>query len=268
MPKQTHLSPPPAVDEALARRVLEVVSHGLSIGKGKPVKGMMCVEAAVCYAMDLPHSDRPPCVGGAVRAFKVALNDSGAWKSKLSRAEGMKALSIAQLGSDALDQVAFARKMNEKMVKALFPFLLKEVASELSGGPQALLEAAAFFCEEQAVENWLSAAQKAVTTAKDDWKIVRDKYMTASVQNLFYRISSLEDSLLFTPAISKMLENGDIISVVQEVAVVARMDSSGSEAPLRFSANIALEVLKEMKSPGCEFLYLLDPPPSQPPAAV
>ena len=58
----------------------------------------MCVEAAVCYAYDLPHSDKPPCVGNAVREFKIRLNDCN-WSSSKARARGMRRIAIAQLGS-------------------------------------------------------------------------------------------------------------------------------------------------------------------------
>jgi hypothetical protein len=47
----------------------------------------MCVEAAVCYALGLPHSDNPPCVGYAVRQYKIRLNDSN-WSSNEARAKG------------------------------------------------------------------------------------------------------------------------------------------------------------------------------------
>lgn len=87
------------LNEAVARKVLETVDAGLSSGLGVQKPGKMCVEAAVCYALGLPHGDNPPCVGVAVRAFKIRLNDSG-WSSPEARAKGMRKLAIAQLGSD------------------------------------------------------------------------------------------------------------------------------------------------------------------------
>jgi len=75
----------------------EILSRGLSHGLGKR-DGMMCIEAAVCAALDLPHGDDPQCVAAAVRSFKIALNDSN-WSSPEARAKGMRNLGIAQVGS-------------------------------------------------------------------------------------------------------------------------------------------------------------------------
>ena len=50
------------ITQEIAAKVLEIVDAGLVGGVGKPVPGQMCVEAAVCYAMGLPHGDEPTCV--------------------------------------------------------------------------------------------------------------------------------------------------------------------------------------------------------------
>ena len=50
------------INEALARKVLDVVDAGLVKGMGVPEPGKMCVEAAVNYAMGAPHGDQPTCV--------------------------------------------------------------------------------------------------------------------------------------------------------------------------------------------------------------
>ena len=50
------------ITEQVARKVLTTVDVGLVKGKGIQKPGHMCVEAAVCYALDLPHSDDPQCV--------------------------------------------------------------------------------------------------------------------------------------------------------------------------------------------------------------
>lgn len=46
-----------------AEKINRLLDHGLCAGMGVPIPGEMCVEAAVCYALELPHSDDPPCVG-------------------------------------------------------------------------------------------------------------------------------------------------------------------------------------------------------------
>src|SRR5438477_2282575 len=81
-----------------ARRVLAVVDAGLINGLGVAEPGKLCVEAAICLALGLPHGDDPGCVEPAVRAFKIRLNDSR-WSSNGARAKGLRALAVAQLGS-------------------------------------------------------------------------------------------------------------------------------------------------------------------------
>lgn len=108
------------VNEALAKKVLETVDAGLVYGLGKPTPGSMCVEAAVCFAMGLPHSDKPTCVGSAVRAFKIRMNDAN-WSSNAKRTKGLRKLAIAQLGSDAIDQQTFVRILAEQTIRQIVP---------------------------------------------------------------------------------------------------------------------------------------------------
>jgi hypothetical protein len=51
------------LSEAIAAKVLNAVDAGLVCGMGIQEPGKMCVEAAVCFALGLPHGDNPPCVG-------------------------------------------------------------------------------------------------------------------------------------------------------------------------------------------------------------
>src|SRR5690242_2169860 len=95
------------ITREIAAKVLATVDAGLVNGVGKPVPGQMCVEAAVCFALGLPHGDEPPCVAPALRSLKIRLNDS-AWSSAQARATGLRRLALAQLGSaGALDEEEF-----------------------------------------------------------------------------------------------------------------------------------------------------------------
>jgi hypothetical protein len=107
----------------IAIKVLGIVDHGLSHGLGTPEPGKLCVEAAVCLALGLPHGDNPPCVGYAVRSFKIRLNDSK-WSSPEARAIGMRRLAIAQLGSDQVDQKEFVRLLAEENNQADWTYRL------------------------------------------------------------------------------------------------------------------------------------------------
>jgi len=117
------------ITQDIAEKVLKTVDAGLVSGLGEPVPGKMCVEAAVCYAMGLPHSDEPSCVSPAIRRLKIRLNDSG-WSSDVARAAGMRRLALIQLGSaDAVDDKEFARRVAELAIKTCVPTALRAAAS-------------------------------------------------------------------------------------------------------------------------------------------
>jgi hypothetical protein len=113
------------INEQLAIKVKETVSHGLCKGLGKPNLGEMCVEAAVNYACGLPHGDNPSCVGSAVRAFKIRLNDAK-WTSNDARAKGMLKVAIGQLGSNTINQIEFAKIVAFKTIIVLMPVILRD----------------------------------------------------------------------------------------------------------------------------------------------
>lgn len=111
-------------------KVLSVVDAGLSHGLGVPEPGGMCVEAAICYALGLPHGDDPGCVAASVRAFIMRLNDSY-WSSHAARAVGLRALAVAQLGSyGVVDDVEFARCISTEVIRVIIPIALRVVGLE------------------------------------------------------------------------------------------------------------------------------------------
>ena len=150
--------------ESIARKVLKTLDAGLISGLGKPVPGQMCVEAAVCYAYGLKHSDNPPCVGSAVRAFKIRLNDSR-WSSNAARTAGMRALSIAQLGSDVIDQGAFAKMVVEGAIRILVPMALRRAAARVKEPHASALLAAADRCESDGTRESALKARGAAQSA-------------------------------------------------------------------------------------------------------
>lgn len=85
------------INQEIVSKILETVDAGLVSGVGCPTPGQMCVEAAVCYALGLPHGDNPQCVSESIRAFKIVLNDCNQWSSPKARAAGLRRLAIAQL---------------------------------------------------------------------------------------------------------------------------------------------------------------------------
>src|SRR6266480_87978 len=87
-----------------------ILTRGLSAGLGEQ-SGQMCIEAAICATLGLPHGDKPTCVAKSVRDFKIALNDKR-WSSAKARAEGLRDLGLAQLGSlGVVDDKQFTSKL-------------------------------------------------------------------------------------------------------------------------------------------------------------
>jgi hypothetical protein len=130
-----------------ARKIVELLSHGLVSGLGIQKPGEMCVEAAVCYALGLPHGDDPKCVGDAVRAAKICLNDSK-WSSNKARANGMQRIAVAQLGSNEIDQIAFAQTLVESTIRVIVPIAIRNAVKLRVYKKEELLSAAEK-CEQE-----------------------------------------------------------------------------------------------------------------------
>jgi hypothetical protein len=117
------------ITREIAIKVRDIVDVGLVRGKGVQVPGQMCVEAAVCAALGLPHSDDPPCVDSVLRTLKISLNDLEGWSSTKSRAAGMRRLALAQLGSaGAIDNVDFICRTVKMTVRRFLPIALRAAA--------------------------------------------------------------------------------------------------------------------------------------------
>ena len=145
------------ITREIAIKVRDTVDAGLVKGKGIQIPGQMCVEAAVCYAMGLPHSDEPPCVSAAVRSLKIGLNDS-AWSSDKIRGRGMRRLALAQLGSaGTVDDAEFNRRVIEVIIRRFVPIALRAAASvHHKQIHKDALEAAAVNCEK-AETSWAAS---------------------------------------------------------------------------------------------------------------
>ena len=120
------MSATPTIEQA--QRVLDVVNCGLVYGLGNPKPGECCVEAAVCYALGEPHSDRPTCVHRVVRDIKVSINDAP-WSSNKARAAGLRRVAIAGLGTaGTLDVEQFKREFRVAVTARVVPLFLDAAA--------------------------------------------------------------------------------------------------------------------------------------------
>ena len=181
----------------------------------------MCVEAAVNYALGNDHGDNPSCVGAAVRAFKIRLNDAR-WPTDKDRTEGMRKLAIAQLGSDEIDQKEFARFVVLETIKRILPLTLRTAVSFIPKHKDEL-ELLALACEA-AVD--IATAGKAAKAAKEGAYKVR---AYASAYAAYADADAAKKTFL-----AKRLE------------------------VLRLSAQIGLEALKHCGSKGVKWLDLCE----------
>src|SRR5687768_3819954 len=111
---------------AIAADLDAILARGLCYGVGRR-DGQMCIEAALCAVLDLPHDDDPQCVAERVRGYKIRLNDSN-WSSPQARAAGLRDLGIAQLGSEGIvDNQQFRERLALLTIQKLVPPLFKQV---------------------------------------------------------------------------------------------------------------------------------------------
>jgi hypothetical protein len=217
----------------VAVKVLGVVDKGLCHGVGKPVPGQMCVEAAVCYAMGLPHGDDPSCVSPALRHYKIRLNDS-AWSSNEARARGLRRLAVAQLGSNVIDDRDFAARLAKATIQRVLPPMLRRVA-DLFPSHAEKLRACADQCEQDGSEASALAASSAASSA----------YSAAS--SAAY---SAADSAASSAASSAAYSAADSAS---SAAYSAR------DAQLTFCAEVCIDVLRDTSAPGIALMDELCP---------
>ena len=118
------------ITKELVTKINKLLDEGLVCGLGNPIPGKMCVEALICYALDLPHGDEPNCVSPAIRSLKIRLNDSN-WSSNKARAEGMRNLAVLQLGTNNnFSDVDFAHKVAMFTCCEFIPFFLRDIDKE------------------------------------------------------------------------------------------------------------------------------------------
>jgi hypothetical protein len=226
------------IDETVARKVLSIVDQGLSSGLGIQKPGEFCVEAAVCFALDLPHGDDPGCVAPSLRFLKIRLNDSR-WSSKQARAKGLRRLAVAQLGSkDNLDEIEFARRIVDYALRVSTPQALRSAASVQKNveHKKALLDAANR-CEKEGTREAalhgkkIAAASYAASAAAD-----------AAADAASYAAAAAADAASYAAASSS----------------AAAAASAARDKSLADYAEAVVQILVEMNAPGCRWLALTE----------
>lgn len=220
------------INQKLANKVLKTVDAGLSKGLGVARPGKMCIEAAVCFALGLPHNDEPPCVGSVVRTFKIQLNDSY-WSSKKARARGMRLLAVAQLGSDEINQFAFAQEVVRESIRRILPLL--------PGIPKTLASLCQKKPNKASVERVLRWAWAHPCTTDSTCAVA------AALLEAFVFGFATGNQLVFNAGFA----TDRVVFAARKIAATRPF---GGDKVLRIAADIALEALKKLNSPGCRFL--------------
>lgn len=209
-------------------------SRGLSYGLGEK-GGAVCIEAAICEALGLPHGDDPGCVAEVVRGFKIRLNDSN-WSTPMARAAGLRDLGIAQLGTRGmLDNKAFAAPLVKYGIQVLAPKALRGHVNDAEFA--AALEQCAETGGKDAIWRLYYALQNI------------GLYPAETCKRMVVSLSNAADCL------------GDYYDIGRAAAWVAKaaddtqyLSGCDVDSYLRLVADYALQVLRDLKTPGALYL--------------
>jgi len=240
-----------------------ILDAGLSKGMGQRGQ-QVCIEAAICQVLGLSHSDDPGCVAASVRSFKIELND-GPWPSPDARAKGLHDLGLAQLGSlGVVNDVEFSKRMAEKTIRTLLPKLFREVFP----GNKACL-AAADRCEQEGTQQaaWSArsaakSAESAAWSARSAAKSAKSAESAAwSARSAAWSAKSAESAAWSARSAAKSAESAAWSARSAAKSAESAAWSACSATPyLNLSAQLALETLRELRSPGVALLEPTMPP--------
>jgi hypothetical protein len=234
----------------VAIKVLEVVGAGLVNGVGRPEPGKMCVEAAVCYAMGLPHGDDPQCVSRALRSLKIRLNDSR-WSSNQARAKGLRRLAVAQLGSrDVLDDKEFVRRVAELAIRQSVPVALRAAASiHPDSAHKAKLLDAALKCERE-------PTKANAIEARDVSRAAAAAAYAAADADAYAAAAAAAAAAAYAAAAADAY--ADAYAYAAAYAAADAYAAAKRDAVLADFAEGVVQILIDMKAPGCVWLELTE----------
>jgi hypothetical protein len=233
------------ITQKIAQKVLDTVNAGLVKDLGQPIPGKMCVEAAVCFAMGLPHSDKPPCVSSVLCKLKIGLNDSN-WSSKLARANGLRELALLQLGTAGiLDEVEFAKRVTLLVINKYLPPVLRKVN----------LNQEADACEQ---------AKDLVVAHAATGVAVNATYIAANTAALATNAAAYTATNIVARAAYAAAAWAAVTDTAADVATWAIVDAADAVRSLSSSDDILLSfakdvsaILIDMKVPGVQWLNLI-----------
>lgn len=228
-----------------AEKLIDVLSHGLVSGLGHAEPGKFCVEAAVCYALGLPHGDDPGCVSAPLRRLKIGLNDQH-WSSPQARAKGLQRLALAQLGSKGvLDDKEFVRRVCEMTIRTTVPNALRAAATVNPKHADAL-EAAAVRCE---VEGTRDSARNGERVALASVAAAANSANAAAAAAAYAEVAAAYAEVAAVSA--------EVAANAAAYAVSAAVDAASTrDRVLAHYAEQVVQILSAMDAPGCQWLHL------------
>jgi hypothetical protein len=229
----------------------EILAKGLSKGLGDE-NGQMCIEAAICNVLGLPHSDDPECVASSVRDYKIRLNDAD-WSSSEARAKGLRNLGLAQLGSlGIVKDYEFSQRICLLTIQKLIPALLREIfpdnAECLAAATQCEIVAYSVAASADSARAAAARARAAVRAAAARARAARAD--SAAAARAYYAAYAADSAV--AAAVAAV---ADSVAVAADYAAVAADYAAvNNDKYLIMSADLALQVLQELGSPGCDLL--------------
>jgi hypothetical protein len=224
-------------------KIHALLNQGLVKGLGQPEPGKMCVEAAINYALGRPHGDDPGCVSPALRRLKIRLNDAN-WSSNKARAEGMRRLAIAQLGSkDVLDETLFARKC--ALAVAHLWKMPTVVRQYLETGDETLGQQARDAAAAAAAATYADAAAYAAAYGA--------AYAAAAAAAYAARAAAA-DAYAAHAAHAAYAAAGAAAAAAADAADADAADAAKSDKALSDFAERIVQILIDMKAPGVQWL--------------
>jgi len=226
------------INQDLVNKIHCLLDKGVTPGLSKnPKPGEMCLEQAVCYALGEEVTNKPSCVGEHVRWFVVTLNNCN-WSSPSARAEGMRDLAIVQLGSNFLDQNDFTENLRFAVIKKLLPSMFRDLGEEKWEKQIKSLEGA---------KDLEEARQAASAAAKVAYNSSNDRSPTGIAAR------HADNAARDASVIKKFYVEDVAYLMAAGVATSAAYGTKTGDKYLKMVAHLAVEVLREMGSPGCQF---------------
>lgn len=237
------------IEQAL--KVYEYVNAGLVSGLGNAVPGQMCIEAAICLAMGEPHGDTPSCVGEQDRALSIPLNDAK-WSSDKARADGMRRLAIAQLGSRDLSkaqQTEWLRLVVEGVIRKIVPLALRAAAPLQKEPHKSALEQAAVNCEQSHNRTAADAARDAAYAAA---------YAAAAAAYAYGADAAYAAAYAYAAYAAAAAYGADAAAAARAARAAADAYAAARDEPLRMLADIAVDAYAAVGAPGYQLLLQIE----------